>query len=116
MRISDWSSDVCSSDLLRSQTQAYYSPENVGHFGLSLGSYAHFTSPIRRYSDLVVHRSLVRAFGLGPGKLLDDEMATIDRTGEHLSMTERRAMEEERDTNVRLFDSSLGRAAFRERV
>src|SRR3546814_3126060 len=77
MRISDWSSDVCSSDLirpqvmeqvLRSQTQAYYSPENVGHFGLSLGSYAHFTSPIRRYSDLVVHRSLVRAFGLGPGR------------------------------------------------
>src|SRR3546814_10043331 len=93
--ISDWSSDVCSSDLirpqvmeevLRSQTQAYYSPENGGHFGLSLGSYAHFTSPIRRYSDLVVHRSLVRAFGLGPGKLTDDEMATIDRTGEHISM------------------------------
>src|SRR3546814_17446103 len=102
MRISDWSSDVCSSDLirpqvmeqvLRSQTQAYYSPENVGHFGLSLGSYAHFTSPIRRYSDLVVHRSLVRAFGLGPGMLTDYEMATIDRTGEHISMTHRRARE-----------------------
>src|SRR3546814_2728247 len=68
--------------VLRSQTQAYYSPENVGHFGLSLGSYAHFTSPIRRYSDLVVHRSLVRAFGLGPGKLTDDEMGPTDRSGE----------------------------------
>src|SRR3546814_11145993 len=110
MRISDWSSDVCSSDLirpqvmeqvLRSQTQAYYSPENVGHFGLSLGSYAHFTSPIRRYSDLVVHRSLVRAFGLGPGKLTDDEMATIDRTGDHISMTERTAMAADRDPNTR---------------
>lgn len=84
--------------ILRTQTQAYYSPENAGHFGLSLGSYAHFTSPIRRYSDLVVHRSLARAFGLGPGALTDDEMATIDRTAEHISMTERRAMEAERDT------------------
>src|SRR3546814_7515037 len=120
MRISDWSSDVCSSDLirpqvmeqvLRSQTQAYYSPENVGHFGLSLGSYAHFTSPIRRYSDLVVHRSLVRAFGIGPGKLTDDEMATIDRTGEHISMTERRAMEAERDTIARYVAAfPIGRA------
>ncbi len=84
--------------VLRTQTQAYYSPENAGHFGLSLGSYAHFTSPIRRYSDLVVHRALVRAYDLGPGGLTDDEMATIDRTGEHISMTERRAMEAERDT------------------
>ena len=84
--------------VLRTQTQAYYAPENAGHFGLALGSYAHFTSPIRRYSDLVVHRALVRAYGLGPGGLTDDEMATIDRTGEHISMTERRAMEAERDT------------------
>src|SRR3546814_14564677 len=131
--ISDWSSDVCSSDLirpqvmeevLRSQTQAYYSPENGGHFGLSLGSYAHFTSPIRRHSDLVVHRSLVRAFGLGPGKLTDDEMATIDRTGEHISMTERRAMEAERDTTdpyVAAFSAQpvgeeIGNTECRERV
>ncbi|HTM96855.1 MAG TPA: RNB domain-containing ribonuclease, partial [Croceibacterium sp.] len=50
--------------VLRSQTQAYYGPRNLGHFGLALGSYAHFTSPIRRYSDLLVHRALVDAFGL----------------------------------------------------
>src|SRR3546814_296617 len=93
--------------VLRSQTQAYYSPENAGHFGLSLGSYAHFTSPIRRYSDLVVHRALVRAYGLGPGGLTDDEMATIDRTGEHISMTERRAMEAERDPIYRYVPAYL---------
>ncbi len=84
--------------VLRTQTQAYYSPRNTGHFGLSLGSYAHFTSPIRRYSDLVVHRALVRAYDLGPGGLTDDEATAMERTGEHLSMTERRAMEAERDT------------------
>src|SRR6478752_6409346 len=50
--------------VLRSQTQAYYGPQNAGHFGLALGSYAHFTSPIRRYADLLVHRALVDAFGL----------------------------------------------------
>jgi ribonuclease R len=58
--------------VLRSQTQAYYGPRNVGHFGLSLGSYAHFTSPIRRYADLLVHRALVDAFALGqpaPGRM-----------------------------------------------
>ncbi|HEU0135157.1 MAG TPA: RNB domain-containing ribonuclease, partial [Allosphingosinicella sp.] len=59
--------------ILRTQTQAYYSPDNKGHFGLALGSYAHFTSPIRRYADLVVHRALVRAYGLGEGGLTDLE-------------------------------------------
>jgi len=84
--------------VLRTQTQAYYSPVNAGHFGLSLGSYGHFTSPIRRYSDLVVHRALVRGYGLGPGGLTDAEVEGMVRTGEHISATERRAMEAERDT------------------
>lgn len=84
--------------VLRSQTQAYYSPENKGHFGLSLGSYAHFTSPIRRYADLVVHRALVAAYSLGDGGLNREDAAVMARTADHVSMTERRAMEAERDT------------------
>jgi ribonuclease R len=84
--------------VLRSQTQAYYTPEHIGHFGLALGSYAHFTSPIRRYADVLVHRSLVRSYGLGEGGLTDDEAARMDVTGEKISQLERRAMEAERDT------------------
>ncbi|HYI41311.1 MAG TPA: RNB domain-containing ribonuclease [Allosphingosinicella sp.] len=84
--------------ILRTQTQAYYSPGNKGHFGLALGSYAHFTSPIRRYADLVVHRALVRAYGLGEGGLTDAESEAMEVTGELISQLERRAMEAERDT------------------
>ncbi len=84
--------------VLRTQTQAYYSPNNVGHFGLALGSYAHFTSPIRRYADLVVHRSLVAAHRLGDGALHKEEEKGLTKTADHISMTERRAMEAERDT------------------
>ncbi len=87
--------------ILRTQTQAYYSPENKGHFGLSLGSYAHFTSPIRRYADLVVHRALVTAYKLGDGGLGDGDAAAMAKTADHVSMTERRAMEAERDTTDR---------------
>jgi ribonuclease R len=95
--------------VLRSQTQAYYSPKNVGHFGLSLGSYAHFTSPIRRYADLIVHRALVSAYDLEMPKpkskdikdntgLTAAAIAKLDTTSEVISRTERRAMEAERDT------------------
>lgn len=84
--------------VLRTQTQAYYGPENVGHFGLALGSYAHFTSPIRRYSDLIVHRALVEAYRLGPGGLTAEDSASMDRIGETISKLERRAMEAERET------------------
>ncbi len=84
--------------VLRTQTQAYYAPVNAGHFGLALGSYAHFTSPIRRYADLLVHRGLVRAFALGAGGLSDDEAARMPVIGDAISKAERRAMEAERET------------------
>lgn len=84
--------------VLRTQTQAYYGPANHGHFGLALGSYAHFTSPIRRYADLIVHRSLVSAYGLGEGGLSGDDAANMERVGETISSLERRAMEAERET------------------
>ena len=84
--------------VLRTQTQAYYAPENHGHFGLALGSYAHFTSPIRRYADLLVHRALVRAYGLGEGGLTDAEAEAMDLIGESISQFERRAMQAERET------------------
>ncbi|MHA6721452.1 ribonuclease R family protein [Sphingomonas sp. RS2018] len=84
--------------VLRSQTQAYYGPANAGHFGLALGSYAHFTSPIRRYADLMVHRALVEGYNLGPGGLTSDEAAGFEKIGEGISKLERRAMEAERET------------------
>jgi ribonuclease R len=87
--------------VLRSQAQAVYSPDNVGHFGLNLAKYAHFTSPIRRYADLVVHRALIRAFKLGGDGLTDREMAKLGETAEHISMTERRGMAAERDSTDR---------------
>ncbi len=83
--------------VLRAQSQAKYSPENIGHFGLALAKYAHFTSPIRRYADLVVHRSLVRALKLGEGGLTEDGFDYFEKTAEHISATERRAASAESD-------------------
>ena len=84
--------------VLRTQTQAYYSPQNLGHFGLGLARYAHFTSPIRRYADLIVHRALIKATKLGKDGLSPDEIDRLHETAEHISKTERRSMEAERDT------------------
>ena len=89
--------DLIHTILLRTQSQAVYSPENIGHFGLALEKYAHFTSPIRRYADLLVHRSLARACKLGDGGLTDHETAELADMAEHISTTERRSMMAERD-------------------
>jgi ribonuclease R len=83
--------------MLRSQSQAAYAPDNIGHFGLALSSYAHFTSPIRRYADLLVHRALIRGLRLGEGPLTEDEAARLPETCEHITATERRAAMAERD-------------------
>src|SRR3954470_17624401 len=69
--------------VLRSQAQAIYDPANIGHFGLNLAKYAHFTSPIRRYADLIVHRALIQAFKLGDDGLGDREMGSLGATAEH---------------------------------
>ena len=88
--------------VLRTQAQAEYSPENIGHFGLSLRRYAHFTSPIRRYADLIVHRALIAALGHGPGGLPKGAEAELPEVAARISAAERRAMAAERDTIDRL--------------
>jgi len=83
--------------VLRAQMQASYSPDNIGHFGLALTRYAHFTSPIRRYADLLVHRALISGLKLGLGGLDAEDGASYPETAEHISATERRAALAERD-------------------
>jgi ribonuclease R len=92
---------------LRCMTQAYYSPTNFGHFGLALKSYAHFTSPIRRYSDLIVHRALVTSHGWGDDGLTPADVDELEQTATHISDTERRSMMAERDTTDRYLASYL---------
>jgi ribonuclease R len=100
--------------ILRSQMQAQYNPENLGHFGLGLQDYAHFTSPIRRYADLLVHRALIKGLKLGEGGLGDSEAGCFTEIGEHISKTERRAVSAERDANDRytaaFLESRLGQS------
>lgn len=100
-------SELINLSTLRSMTQAYYNPENFGHFGLALQSYAHFTSPIRRYSDLIVHRALITAHGWGDGGLTPEDEAMLEETAQHISDTERRSMTAERDTTDRYLASYL---------
>ena len=92
---------------LRSMTQAYYAPENFGHFGLALKNYAHFTSPIRRYSDLIVHRALISGHDWGKDGLSAQDTQTLKDTAEHISETERRSMAAERDTTDRYLAAYL---------
>ena len=91
--------------VLRSQSQAVYSPNNIGHFGLALPRYAHFTSPIRRYADLLVHRALVTGNPASPQS--PESFAAI---AEHISATERRAAAAERAALDRYRASLLGDA------
>ncbi len=100
-------SHLISEIMLRTQSQAIYSPDNIGHFGLALTHYAHFTSPIRRYADLLVHRSLIRAYGLGEGGLSDEEKATLDEKSEHISVTERTSAQAEREAIDRFTSAYL---------
>ncbi len=93
--------------VLRSQSQAVYTTDNLGHFGLNLRRYAHFTSPIRRYADFTVHRGLIAALGLGGDGMTKEEEASLQSIAEDISATERRSMLAERDTKDRMIANFL---------
>jgi ribonuclease R len=94
--------------VLRSQSQAEYSAENYGHFGLNLRRYAHFTSPIRRYADLIVHRALIRALKFGTDGLpANTTLKELAEVSARISTAERRAMAAERETIDRLIAHHL---------
>jgi len=99
--------DLVNSLVLRSQSKAVYSPDNAGHFGLALQRYCHFTSPIRRYPDILVHRALITAHGLGEGGLPDGDTDLFTDLGEKTSMTERRAEAAEREAKDRYVTAFL---------
>ncbi len=84
--------------VLRTQAQAVYSPENIGHFGLSLARYCHFTSPIRRYADLIVHRALTQALQIESELSYPYSLEQLQQIGEYISFTERRSATAERET------------------
>jgi len=93
--------DIVNEVVLRTQMQAIYATDNIGHFGLNLDRYAHFTSPIRRYADLLVHRALISALGLGDDGLAPSDIQRLSDTAEHITVTERRAMAAEREAGER---------------
>ncbi len=99
--------DIVNEVILRTQSQAVYSPENIGHFGLNLARYAHFTSPIRRYADLTVHRALIRALNLGQDGATDKEEQRYEETALHITEMERKSMAAERDATSRYISSFL---------
>ena len=99
--------DLVNEVVLRSQSQAEYNLDNIGHFGLNLRRYAHFTSPIRRYADLIVHRALVKALRLGEGGLEERETGRLREVAQQISDAERRAMAAERETVDRLIAAHL---------
>jgi ribonuclease R len=111
--------EIVNEVVLRTQMQAHYDTDNIGHFGLNLERYAHFTSPIRRYADLTVHRGLIKALGLGEGGQTDYEAARLRETAELITLAERRAMAAERDATdryVAAFMASHVGAAFEGRI
>ena len=112
LRIIEWAADkpyrhLVNELVLRTQAQAVYSPDNIGHFGLALTRYAHFTSPIRRYSDLLVHRALIAGYGFGAGGVFEGGEVDFHGIAEHISATERRAAAAERDARNRYIAAYL---------